>query len=211
MHARHLLVDNTKMSKSLGNFYTVRDILEKGYSGLELRYALTRVQYRQSLNFTLAGLDEARAAIARVNGARQKLVRVRDGAEAAGADDLGAAVAAAQDGFTAAMSEDLNVSEALAAVFELVGAVHRAAPSAAAAAAALAAFARFEDVLAVFGEEPVADATGDAPQELVALLAERAQAKADKDWERADALRDRILAAGWRIVDAPGGARLERS
>lgn len=211
MHARHLLVDNTKMSKSLGNFYTVQDILQKGYSGLELRYALTRVQYRQSLNFTLAGLDEARAAIARVNGARQKLVRVRDGADAAGPDDLGAAVAAAQDGFTAAMSEDLNVSEALAAVFELVGAVHRAAPSAAAAAAALAAFARFEDVLAVFGEEPVADATGDAPAELVELLAERTQAKADKDWARADALRDRILAAGWRIVDTPEGARLERS
>jgi cysteinyl-tRNA synthetase len=211
MHARHLLVDNTKMSKSLGNFYTVQDILQKGYSGLELRYALTRVQYRQSLNFTLAGLDEARAAIARVNGARQKLVRVRDGADAAGPDDLGAAVAAAQDGFTAAMSEDLNVSEALAAVFELVGAVHRAAPSAAAAAAALAAFARFEDVLAVFGEEPVADATGDAPAGLVELLAERTQAKADKDWARADALRDRILAAGWRIVDTPEGARLERS
>ncbi|MGC6489306.1 MAG: cysteine--tRNA ligase [Planctomycetota bacterium] len=210
MHARHLLVDNTKMSKSLGNFYTVQDILDRGYSGLELRYALTRVQYRQSLNFTLAGLDEARAAIARVNGARQKLARVRDGGEAPGGDDLAPAVAAAQDGFTAAMCEDLNVSEALAAVFELVGAVHRAAPTKPAAAAALGAFARFEDVLAVFGDEPVADAPGDAPPELLVLLQERASAKAEKDWARADALRDRILAAGWKIVDTPDGARLER-
>jgi len=210
MHARHLLVDNTKMSKSLGNFYTVQDILDRGYSGLELRYALTRVQYRQSLNFTIAGLDEARAAIARVNGARQKLVRVRDGADPAGDDDLSGAVAAAQQDFTAAMCEDLNVSEALAAVFELVGAVNRSSASAASATAALAAFHRFEDVLAVFGDEPVADATAEAPAELVALLAERAAAKGEKNWARADELRDQITAAGWKIVDTPDGARLER-
>jgi cysteinyl-tRNA synthetase len=210
MHARHLLVDNTKMSKSLGNYFTVREILDKGYSGLELRYALTRVQYRQSLNFTLKGLDEARAAIGRVNEARKKLVRLRAGQDAPGADDLVAATGAADTAFTAAMSEDLNVSEALAAVFELVGAVNKAAPSAAAAALGLATFARFEDVLGVFGGEPAADATGEAPPELLAMLEERAQAKADKDWGRADELRDQIAAAGWKIVDAAGGARLER-
>ena len=210
MHARHLLVDNTKMSKSLGNYFTVREILDKGYSGLELRYALTRVQYRQSLNFTLKGLDEARAAIGRVNEARKKLVRLRAGQDAPGADDLVAATGAADTAFTAAMSEDLNVSEALAAVFELVGAVNKAAPSAAAAALGLATFARFEDVLGVFGGEPAADATGEAPPELLAMLGERAQAKADKDWGRADELRDQIAAAGWKIVDAAGGARLER-
>jgi cysteinyl-tRNA synthetase len=211
MHARHLLVDDTKMSKSLGNFYTVSEILQKGYSGLELRYALIRVQYRQSLNFTLKGLDEARAAIGRINEARKKLVRVRDGADRAGGDDLAAAVQTANDAFTAAMCDDLNVSEALAAVFEFVSSVNRAAPTAASAAAALQAFARFEDVLGVFGDEPPADATGDAPPELVALLDERKQAKADKDWARADEIRDRIQAAGWKIVDTPAGARLEKA
>ena len=80
----------------------------------------------------------------------------------------------------------------------------------AAAERALAVFARFEDVLGVFGDEPAADATGEAPAELLALLAERAEAKAAKDWARADALRDQIAAAGWRIVDAASGARLER-
>ncbi|HEB51758.1 MAG TPA: cysteine--tRNA ligase, partial [bacterium] len=93
MHARHLLVDNTKMSKSKGNFFTVDDILQRGYTGLELRYALVRVQYRQSLNFTLQGLDEARAAIQRVTEARKRLARVRDGRDPAGADDLAAAAA----------------------------------------------------------------------------------------------------------------------
>jgi len=210
MHARHLLVDNTKMSKSLGNFYTVSDILKQGYSGLELRYALTRVQYRQSLNFTFNGLDEARAAIGRVNEARKKLVRIRDGHDPAGKDCLDLASREANEAFTAAMSADLNVSEALAAVFELVGAVNKAAPTLAGATHALAVFARFEDVLAVFGDEPVVAAAADAPAELIALLDQRAQAKADKDWGRADALRDRIVAAGWKIVDTAAGARLER-
>ena len=211
MHARHLLVDNTKMSKSLGNFYTVNDILQQGYSGLELRYALTRVQYRQSLNFTIKGLDEARAAIGRVNEARKKLVRIRDGHDQPGGDDLASAAQTADEAFTAAMCDDLNVSEALAATFELVGAVNKSASTAAAAGAALEVFARFEDVLAVFGDEPEADASGDAPAELLAMLEQRTKAKADKDWAAADALRDQIQAAGWKIVDTPDGARLERS
>ncbi|MEO6597426.1 MAG: cysteine--tRNA ligase [Planctomycetota bacterium] len=214
MHARHLLVDGTKMSKSLGNFFTVGDILAKGYSGLELRYALIRVQYRQTLNFTLKGLDEARAAIARVQQCRQRLVRVREGLERAGGDELVAAavatVAAANTAFTAAMGEDLNVSEALAVVFDFVGVCNRTEVSVVGAKAGLGAFARFEDVLGCFGPEPVADATSDAPAELLGLLEQRKAAKQKKDWKLADQLRDQIAAAGWKIVDAPTGARLEK-
>ncbi|MFT7536626.1 MAG: cysteinyl-tRNA synthetase [Hyphomicrobiaceae bacterium] len=209
MHARHLLVDNTKMSKSLGNFFTVSDILAKGYTGRELRFALIRVQYRQSLNFTLAGLTEGRAAIARVNEARKNLVRVRAGADRAGADDLAAAVQTASDTFTASMQDDLNVSEALAAIFDFVTACNKAAPSVAGATAALQAFARFEDVLAVFGDEP--KVTSDAPAELLALLDQRKAAKANKDWAAADKIRDEVNAAGWKIVDTPAGARLEKA
>ena len=211
MHARHLLVDGKKMSKSDGNFFTVHDILGKGYSGLELRYALVRVQYRQTLNFTLKGLDEARAAIARVQAARQRLVRVRDGLERAGDHDLAAAAAKAGAAFTAAMSEDLNVSEALAAVFELVADCNRSEPSAPGAAVALGAFDRFEDVLGCFGDEPVADTGSDAPPELQAKLLERGQAKEMKDWVTADRIRGEVIAAGWRIVDTPQGARLEKA
>ncbi len=211
MHARHLLVDGKKMSKSLGNFFTVADVLGKGYSGLELRYALIRVQYRQSLNFTLSGLDEARAAIGRVQQCRQRLVRLRDGLERAGTADMAAAAAKADAAFTAAMCDDLNVSEALAAVFEFVGMCNRETPSVAGARTALATFARFEDVLGCFGPEPAADATNEAPAELLALLEQRKAAKRAKDWALADTLRDRIAAAGWRIVDAPTGARLEKA
>ncbi|MCB9885162.1 MAG: cysteine--tRNA ligase [Planctomycetes bacterium] len=209
MHARHLLVDGKKMSKSLGNFFTVADILGKGYTGLELRYALIRVQYRQSLNFTLAGLDEARAAIARVQQCRRRLVRLRDGLERAGGDSLGEAVTSANEAFTAAMSDDLNVSEALAAVAALVAASNKATPLRDDATAALAAFARFEDVLGCFGDEPAA--VDEAPAELRQLLGQRNAAKKQKDWAAADRIRDEIAAAGWKIVDAPTGARLEKA
>jgi len=210
LHARHLLVDGTKMSKSLGNFFTVQQILDQGYSGHELRYALIRVQYRQTLNFTLQGLGEARSAIARVQGARARLGRIRDAKERAGVDDLAVAVARANAAFTAAMSEDLNVSEALAAVFELVGDCNRAQPSVAGARAGLAAFARCEDVLGCFGGEPAADAGHDAPAAVQDLLLQRQAAKKHKDWQQADALRDQIAAAGWKIVDTASGPRLER-
>jgi len=196
------------MSKSLGNFHTVSEILAKGYTGRELRFALIRVQYRQSLNFTLAGLSEGRAAIARVNEARKSLVRVRDGADLAGADDLVDAVQTANDTFTSSMQDDLNVSEALAAIFDFVTACNKASPSVAGATVALQSFARFEDVLAVFGDEP--EAAEDAPAELVALLDKRQEAKTEKDWTAADQIRDKIAAAGWKIVDTPSGARLER-
>jgi cysteinyl-tRNA synthetase len=146
-----------------------------------------------------------------VQAARQRLVRVRDGAERAGGDDLLAAVEVANTAFSAAMAADLNVPEALAAVFEFVGVCNRGAPSLAGAKAALAAFARFEDVLGCFGSEPKADATGDAPAELQALLVQRTAAKKQKDWASADRLRDQIAAAGWKIVDAPTGPRLERA
>ena len=209
MHARHLLVDGKKMSKSLGNFFTVQDILSKGYSGRELRYALIRVQYRQSLNFTLQGLDEARSAIERVRSARQRLVRIRDGEEPAGGDDLSTPVEKAHESFTAALCEDLNVSEALAAVFELVSESNRSAPSAEGAQVALAAFARFEDVLGCFG--PEVDPEAGAPAELLAKLEERTAAKKAKDFATADRIRDEIAASGWKIVDTKQGPRLEKS
>ena len=210
MHARHLLVDGTKMSKSLGNFFTVEDVLKKGYTGLELRFALVRGHYRQQLNFTLKGLDEARAAIARVQQCRQRLVRIGGGHEAAGAADLAPATAQADAKFTSTMQEDLNVSEALGVVFDFASECNKAQPTVASCARALQFFARVEDVLACFGAEPKAVEDG-APAELQALLQKRQDAKKQKDWATADAVRDEIARAGWKIVDTPQGARLEKA
>jgi cysteinyl-tRNA synthetase len=207
LHARHLLVNGEKMSKSKGNFRTIADLRAMGFDGHEVRFALIRVQYSQPLNFTDEGLEEARAAIARVRNCRARLMRIRDGQDQGGADDVSAAVARAEQRFTAAMEDDLNVSEALAAVFDLVSELNRSSPPVAGATAALAAFAGFEAVLACFGPEPAA---AGAPQELQELAAARDVARKGRDFARADALRAEIEAAGFRIVDSPEGPRLER-
>ncbi|MFY9344966.1 MAG: cysteine--tRNA ligase [Planctomycetota bacterium] len=228
MHARHLLVDGKKMSKSLGNFWTVADVLAKGYTGLELRYALVCVQYRQALNFTFQGLDAARASIARVSQCRAKLARIRDAHEAAGPDNLEEAVKHASRRFTEVMSDDLNVSQALAVVFDLVDCVNSARPAAAGAVRALAAFARFEDVLGCFGPEPkdVLVKVGSVnvavsgipttlqmvpPPDVVEWFGQRQAARSARDFGTADRLRAKIAAAGWKIVDTPSGPRLEKT
>lgn len=209
LHVKHLHVEGQKMSKSLGNFFTVKDVLDKGYTGDELRYAILKVQYRQSLNFTWAGLADARASIKRVREAWGRVVRVRDGQTSVGTANLAADVEKANAAFTAALADDLNTSEALAAVFALVSAVNRSESDADSAAKAAAAFARFEDVLAVYGDEP--SAVVDAPPELQEKALARDVARAAKDFAEADRLRDELAAAGYRIIDTPDGPRLERT
>ncbi|MCB9870498.1 MAG: cysteine--tRNA ligase [Planctomycetes bacterium] len=208
LHVKHLLVEGQKMSKSRGNFVTVADVFDRGYSGYELRYAIVKVQYRQTLNFTWSGLDDARASIKRVRQAWERVIRIAAGAAAAGADDIAAEVTAAGAAFTAALADDLNTSEALAAVFALVTAINKAQPDVGSAAAAAAALQRFEDVLAVFGEAPTADRP-DAPPELLEKVRAREAARAARDFARADQLRDEVAAAGYRIVDSSAGPQLE--
>jgi cysteinyl-tRNA synthetase len=209
LHVKHLKVEGEKMAKSLGNFFTVQDLLDKGYTGVELRYALMRVQYRQTMNFTLKGMVEARTAIGRVQNAREKLVRVRTGREAAGNDDLADVVAQADHEFTAALCDDLNVSGALAAVFGLVAEVNRTQPDVDSATAALERFERYENVLGCFGAEPGGDGAA-VPRELEELLEQRQAARKAKDFATADRLRDQIQERGYKIVDTKDGARLEQ-
>ena len=208
LHVRHLMVEGQKMSKSLGNFTTVQDVLDRGYSGVELRYALIAAQYRQQLNFTASGLEDARKAIQRVQEARARLARVRAGQEPAGEDGLAGPVSEADGQFTGALEDDLNTSGALAAVFGLVAGVNKAQPSVEGATAALATFKRFEDVLGCFGAEPAIGS--DVPAELEELLEQRQAARKAKDFAEADRLRDEIASRGYKIVDTPQGPRVER-
>jgi cysteinyl-tRNA synthetase len=207
LHVKHLLVDGRKMAKSEGNFVTVRDVLDRGYDGRELRYALLRVHYRQTLNFTWGGLDEARAAIARVQHARARLGRIAAGVEPAGGDALDALAAAADAAFTDALEEDLNTSAALAALFDFVTEVNRRQPARGAVEPARRFFARCERVLACFGPEPAAAIAPDP--ELARLLAERDAARKARDWPAADRARDALRARGFQVVDTPQGPRLE--
>ena len=203
MHCAHLKVNGEKMSKSAGNFFTLRDLIEKGWSGREIRYVLVNAHYRQGLNFAFSALEDARKSLARIDTCVDALERIAAQAVAAGAPEF--AVKAAED-FTAAVNDDLNVPKAFAALFELVrnsNAWMQGAPQSAQAAAVLDVFRRMDSVLGVifFGKAEKAD----VPVEIQALLDQRAEARRSKNWAESDRIRDEIAAAGWIVKDSKDG------
>jgi len=203
LHGAHLLVEGKKMSKSLGNYYTVRDLLAKGFTGREIRYLLLTAHYRESFNFTLDGLKAARTALGRLDECVGKLREIA-GKLTAPAD------AAFLREFSDALAEDFNVSAAWGAIFEWVRntnrliAANELKPDQ--AAGGLAAWEKMAGVLGL----AVAGAS-DVPAEFQALLDQRMEARKAKDFKRADALRDQLKAAGWIIEDTAKGARLKRA
>jgi len=192
------------MSKSLGNFFALRDLLDKGFTGREIRYLLLTAHYRETFNFTLEGLAAKRASLQRLDECLAKLRELAAGATAP-------ANPALVDQFTRALDEDLNISGAWGAVFEWVSETNRAldkgALNAAAAAATLAAWEKVDTVLGV-GAKP---AGAEAPAEILALLEARQAARQAKDFKRADAVRDELKSKGWVIEDTPKGARVKKT
>jgi cysteinyl-tRNA synthetase len=203
MHCAHLRVNGEKMSKSLGNFFTLRDLLEKGYTGREIRYVLVNAHYRQGLNFAFTALEDARKAIERIDTCVEALESKANGS----APDKAVPEFAvkARDDFTAAVNDDLNTSKAFASVFELVrasnGALASLTPSQ--AASVVNTFRRMDEVLGIifFGKQ----AKAEIPEEVKTLLDQRAAARTAKDWALSDKLRDDILALGWVVKDSREG------
>lgn len=210
MHCAHLRVNGEKMSKSLGNFFTLRDLIDKGWSGREIRYVLINGHYRQALNFTFDALDAARTSLARIDECVDALSE-RAGSAAPGPIPVWAAESLAV--FTASVNDDLNMPEAFAALFALVRSGNSAlredglAPEA--ASAALTVFDEMERVLGVirFGRA----ARGESlPDDIAALIEARAAARAAKDWAGSDRLRDELAAQGWEVRDAKEGQKVKR-
>jgi cysteinyl-tRNA synthetase len=205
MHAEHLLVDHKKMSKSLGNFYTLRDLLKKGYTGPEVRYLLLSTHYRTQLNFTFAGLDAARASLQRV---ADLIARLRT---TQGHHMSTATLDRAKARFKAALADDLNVSVALAALFDLVRELNVLCDENKLgqneAQDALALLAQWDQVLAVL---PLHKKDDDIPTDLLRLLELRETARRDRNWSLSDQMRDQILSHGYVIEDTPAGARLKK-
>ena len=203
MHGAHLLVEGKKMSKSLGNFFTLRDLLAKGFTGREIRFVLLSGHYREQFNFTLESLAGARTALARLDECVAKL------RELAGAT-TGIADAALLIQITAVLDEDLNVSGAWGLVFDWIRDTNRflatGTATAAQAANALATWTTLDTVLGLGGKSDA-----EAPPEIVALLDARQAARKAKDFARADALRGELKSHGWVIEDTPKGPRLKRS
>lgn len=206
MHSAHLSVEGRKMSKSFGNTYTLRDLLDKGYDPLAIRWALVSTHYRQPSNFTFDGLEAHTQSSRRIRDFRLRLRETTgDGA------DLQAETAACEQAFGAALDDDLNISAALAAVFDFVRDTNRMMDDgtlgAAGAARAEALLARFDAVTGLF---PPVDADA-PPQEVLDLVTERQQARRAKDFARADAVRDTLASMGWVVEDTPDGPRVKRA
>jgi cysteinyl-tRNA synthetase len=204
LHCAHLLVDGQKMSKSLGNFYTLPDLLEKGYTGREIRYALMRVHYRAPLNFTWEGMEEARQALARID---EWLGRLRE--TAAGRNDKGKAKTQLGQQFEEALDDDLNISAALGFLFETIRETNRAMDQdeldAASAKAWLDWWRRINNVL-----DLETDAEAAVPAEVAQLAKDREAARRERNWKRSDELRERIFALGWEARDTKDGQKLTR-
>ena len=205
LHCEHLMVDNTKMSKSLGNFYTLRDLLAKGYTGREVRWVLIGTHYRKKLNFSLTALDQARETLGEFTSffARMKeITATGDGSEAA------AVVEQAQNQFRTAIADDLNSAGATAALFTLVREGNRLADAGTLSAAGAAKLLECcRDFDRIFGclDVDAAPAAEEFPAEVVAMAEERAAARKNKNWAESDRLRDAIKEAGFLVEDAPGG------
>ena len=203
LHCAHLLVDGQKMSKSLGNFHTLRDVLEKGYSGREVRYALSRVHYRAPLNFTWEGMEEARQALARID---EWLRRLREAARA-GEVQPNRAVAIEYDGFAGALDDDLNISAALGHLFEQIRESNRELDGGIDSARALAWMTwwqRINQVLALEAEQE------ELPEEIVRMAEARRHARLARDWQKSDELRDALQARGWEVRDTKDGQIVTR-
>jgi cysteinyl-tRNA synthetase len=215
MHAEHLLSEGEKMSKSLGNYYTLGSLLERGYRPSAIRYLLLSAHYRTQLNFTLDGLKDADRAVARLYEFRRRLAETPS-AEDPGTDapDLVGLANRWRDAFTAALDDDLNASDGLGATFTMVREANLALDEAAAVSTAglEALRAALDDFDAVFGvlslrEREEASAAAGIEEWVEERIAARAAARADRDFARADAIRDALLNRGVALEDGPSGTR----
>jgi cysteinyl-tRNA synthetase len=210
LHAEHLIVEGQKMSKSLGNYYTLRDVIQMGYQPEAVRYLLAAVPYRNKLNFTFDGLKAAATAIERLRNfeLRLKTDRFPEGANA----DADKRSAESLTRFDEAMDDDLNTANALGVVFEFIRETNTAmdagAFNAANVAPALAFLARFDEVFDVL--QPTVAEGGLSDAEIDSLAAERVAAKKARDFARADAIRADLLEKGIILEDTKEGTRWKR-
>jgi cysteinyl-tRNA synthetase len=205
LHNAHLLVEGKKMSKSLGNFYTLRDLLAKGWTGREVRYALISAHYREQLNFTFEGLQAARSALQRIDGFLLKLMEI---AQPASSPDYDKPLKAGLQ-FVTAMDDDLNISKALGVLFDFIRYINKEIVAGslrpAEAGAILDDWEEVDKVLG-FGMPTKSD----VPAEVQQLVEERQAARKAKDFKRSDEIRDQLVKQGWVVEDTPKGPRAKR-
>lgn len=213
VHNGFVNINYEKMSKSEGNFFTVRDLAAR-YPYHILRFFILQAHYRMPINFADDLLDAAVSSWKRVTSSVSQLAYVAGAQidEETGSpeeEDLHQAVALYRQEWKEAMDDDLNTADAIAAIFDLVRAANTAAASGRVGSRALlAARDSLIELLGVLGLDPVEDEEEEIPEEVLALVQERQEAKEARDYARADAIRDQVLSLGYKIEDTPQGARL---
>jgi len=212
MHNGFINVDNQKMSKSLGNFFTVRDIA-KEYDLEAVRLFMLSAHYRSPINFSREQIAAAHASLTRLYTARDNMKHllgsVQEKELSAAEQEFLVHVKEAEQRFDNAMDDDLNTADALGAIFELVKEANvtlNAESSKAAVEAALKSLKALCDVLGILQKE---DDT--LPEDIQRMVDERAEARKNKDWKRSDELRDAIKAAGYILEDSREGQKVRKS
>jgi cysteinyl-tRNA synthetase len=208
IHSEFLKIDDATMSKSKGNFFMLRDLLEQGYSALAIRYLLLSVPTRKQLNFTFEGLQGAESTVERLRNFRS-LVRDTNTAEGSNLE-AAARVASALADFESAMDDDFNTAAALAAIHDMVRDINIVLAGDGLLSkdreAVLDAIAKFDSVLGIFGQAD--DTSLDA--EIEALVEERHEARRQRDFARSDEIRDLLAEKGIVLEDTKDGVRWKR-
>jgi cysteinyl-tRNA synthetase len=205
MHNEHLQVEGKKMSKSLGNFYTLRDLLAKDYDPISIRYLLMSTHYRQQFNFTFEGLEASKAAVERLRNFVRRL-HDADGKESGG--KVATFSSKAEACFDGSMNDDLNIGIALASLFDFVREINNLLDSnmisKGEAAVVGGLILKFDAVLGVIGRVEVKEALSD---DVDALVVKREEARKTKNWKEADAIRAQLKAMGIVLEDTAQGVR----
>jgi cysteinyl-tRNA synthetase len=208
LHCAHLIVDGDKMSKSAGNFFTLRDLKDKGFSGREIRWVLLGTHYRKKLNFTIDFCEQARTTLKKFN---DFFNRLREVTQAVG-NDAAEQVKDAKNAFSEALGDDLNISKALAAIFALQRETNILLDAnTLSKTGAEAVLEQFRDFDRIFNLFEVDSSVDEFPVAVVELAKKRQQARQERDFAASDALRDEIASLGWTIEDGPDGYRLKKN
>jgi len=206
LHNAHLILESKKMSKSAGNYFTIEDLIQQGHNPLAIRYLLLATHYRQQLNFTMDGLEAAKAAITRL---RDFASIVKSAKSAPDNPAVADAIAKAVAGFDGGLDDDLNISPSLAAVFDFVRDINAIVAAAGLSEkdrnAVINTFKRFDSVLGVVfvGEDQI-------DKEIEDLINKRIEAKKNRDFALADSIRADLLGRGIILEDTPGGTKWKR-
>jgi cysteinyl-tRNA synthetase len=205
MHNGYINIDNKKMSKSKGNFFTVRDIAQKYDLGI-VRLFMLSAHYRNPINFSEELIEQAEAAMTRIKTCRENLQFISE----QGSEDVVEVVEMItnfEKRFKEEMDDDLNTAGAVGAIFEYIKDVNLAFAENKGKNSALQALEVLDKILGVLGIEPKDDSV---PEDILALANERQAARADKDFAKADALRDKIAALGYEMKDTPEGVKIKK-